>query len=74
MELAVLARLYTGDAPAAVVQELLTQHLWPWAPAWLAHVASATRYQLYRTAARLGVALLDDEHAVPRARGTARDD
>jgi TorA maturation chaperone TorD len=74
VELAVLARLYAGDAPAAVVQELLTQHLWPWAPAWLAHVASASRYQLYRTAAQLGVALLDDEHAVPRPRGTARDD
>ena len=74
VELAVLARLYAGDAPAALVQELLTQHLWPWAPAWLAHVASASRYQLYRTAAQLGVALLDDEHAVPRPRGTARDD
>jgi TorA maturation chaperone TorD len=63
VELAILARLYANDAPTAVVQELLTQHLWPWAPAWLTHVESASRYELYRTAARLGVALLGDEHA-----------
>jgi len=69
VELAVLARLYAGDAPAAVVQELLTQHLWPWAPAWLADVASATRYQLYRTAARLGMALLGDEHVSAEGQG-----
>jgi TorA maturation chaperone TorD len=63
VELAVLARLYAVDAPAAVVQELLTQHLWPWAPTWFAHVESASRYALYQTAARLGVALLADDPA-----------
>jgi TorA maturation chaperone TorD len=69
VELAVLARLYAGDAPAAVVREFLTQHLWPWAPAWLADVASASRCELYRTAARLGVALLGDGHAGAEAEG-----
>jgi TorA maturation chaperone TorD len=69
IELAVLAHLYASDVPAAVVQEFLTQHLWPWAPAWLAQVESATQYQLYRTAARLGAALLGDEHAGAEAEG-----
>ena len=68
-ELAVLACLYAHEAPAAVVQELLTQHLWSWAPAWLADVASASRYELYRTAARLGMALLGDEHIGAEAQG-----
>src|SRR5690606_17177208 len=58
VEFAVVAQLYASDAPAAVMVEFLTQHLWPWAPAWLTHVEAAAQLQLYRTAACLGVALL----------------
>lgn len=69
VELAVVAQLYESHAPTAVVQEFLTQHLGLWAPAWLTHVEAAAQLELYRTAARLGLALLDDERG--RAKGTS---
>jgi TorA maturation chaperone TorD len=68
VELAVLAHLYATGFPAPVLREFLTQHLLPWAPGFLRQVESAARHQLYRSAAQLAAALLDEESGRQGAR------
>jgi TorA maturation chaperone TorD len=69
IELAALSHLYATGAPVAVVQEFLTQHVLPWAPAFLRQVESVTHVQLYRAAARLATILLDEGGAVAAREG-----
>jgi TorA maturation chaperone TorD len=68
VELAILAHLYATDAPVAGLQEFLTQHVWPWIPTLLTQVEALAECQLYRTAARLGAALLGEERALTQPR------
>jgi TorA maturation chaperone TorD len=60
VELAVLAHLYDQDEVASTICEFLQDHVLPWAPVYCARVATTTTLSLYRTAAQLVVALLED--------------
>jgi TorA maturation chaperone TorD len=74
VELAVLAQLHErahagaeegGEAAETdrALREFLTGHVLPWMPEWLHGVEVQARHPVYRCAAQLGLALLEEERA-----------